>query len=232
MTRVREGKDVYKGCTSKAYKAYKCFRITLYIVLLTLIAFVIRDCVSPSKGTDGSEVVVSRTGETAAASFEEQHGYPEAIPFKQGMTLMPGQIATGTITFTIPRIVATFEQLLDAIEWVESKGDANAVGDNGNAIGAYQLHKIYVDDVNDRLRKIPDNKYSYADRFDKIKSREIVTRYLRYYEHKTPPEEDGHYPFGNMTVQERLARIHNGGPDGWKKSNTLWYWFEVKARLK
>ena len=41
-----------------------------------------------------------------------------------------------------------FEDLMDAIEQVESGGNANAVGDGGAAIGAFQIHKIYVDDVN------------------------------------------------------------------------------------
>ena len=39
----------------------------------------------------------------------------------------------------------TFDDLLDAIEWVESKGDPAAIGDGGDAVGAYQIHKIYVD---------------------------------------------------------------------------------------
>ena len=67
MTAIREGKDIYKGCTEKAYKAYQCFRITLYIVLVALIAFVIKDCASPSNNTD-VEVAVSRTDGTAATS--------------------------------------------------------------------------------------------------------------------------------------------------------------------
>ena len=47
----------------------------------------------------------------------------------------------------------TFEDLLDAIEWVESKGYPNAIGDGGKAAGDFQIHKIYVDDVN-RILKI------------------------------------------------------------------------------
>ena len=130
----------------------------------------------------------------------------------------------------------TFEDLLDAIEWVESKGDANAMGDNGAAIGAYQIHKIYVDDVN-RIRLINAGgekklclTYNYEDRWSKRLSRGMVATYLLYYEGQTPTDL-GRYPFGNMSWQERLARIHNGGPDGWKKESTKPYWEKVKARM-
>ena len=47
---------------------------------------------------------------------------------------------------------ATFEDLLDAIESVESGGNANAVGDNNRAVGSFQIWKIYVDDVNRIIR--------------------------------------------------------------------------------
>ena len=56
-----------------------------------------------------------------------------------------------------PVVRHTFDDLLDAIEWVESKGDANAIGDGGE-LGPYQLKKIYVDDVN-RIRKMQMTKY-------------------------------------------------------------------------
>ena len=148
--------------------------------------------------------------------------------------------------------IPTFYDLLDAIEWVESRGDANAMGDwvtlgviryteanepilakEAWAIGAYQIHKIYVDDVNRIMEKTwitPPVFFSYNDRWNKYQSREMVLTYLRYYEGQTPTDL-GAYPFGNMSWQERLARIHNGGPDGWKKESTKPYWEKVKARM-
>lgn len=122
----------------------------------------------------------------------------------------------------LDRISLTTNDLLDAIEWVESKGDADAVGEDGE-IGAYQITKQYVDDVN---RIIIDNRwriatFSYKDRSDKVKSREMVKIYIEYW--------------GGMYMDswklEKYARIHNGGPDGWKKESTLPYWEKVKARL-
>lgn len=112
-----------------------------------------------------------------------------------------------------------FEHLLDAIEWVESKGNINAIGDNGKAVGCMQIHKIYVDDVN---RILGRNKYTYANRKNRDKSREMVKIYLTYYASK----------IGRKPTYEDMARIHNGGPNGYKKLKTLWYWFKVKARLK
>ena len=107
----------------------------------------------------------------------------------------------------------TFENLLDAIEQVES-GGKNAVGDGGKAFGAYQIHKIYVDDVN----RISKKNYSYADRNCKKKSREMVTIYLK------------HYGKGKSLID--MARIHNGGPRGHKKKCTVKYGEKVKKALR
>jgi len=106
----------------------------------------------------------------------------------------------------------TFNDLLDAIEWVESGGDSNVVGDNGNAVGSFQIWKIYVRDVN---RILGYDKYTYEDRWDKDKSREMVTVYLNNY---------------GGTFEE-MARKHNGGPGGHKKEATKQYWIKVRNYL-
>jgi len=107
----------------------------------------------------------------------------------------------------------SFEDLLDAIEFVESGGNASAIGDNGNAVGSFQIWKIYVDDVN-RIRG--NDKYSYTDRLDRSKSRDMATIYLNHY---------------GGTFEE-MARKFNGGPNGHKKEATLKYWVKVKERLE
>ncbi len=116
----------------------------------------------------------------------------------------------------------SFDDLLDAIEWVESRGDANAIGDNGRAVGAYQIHKIFVDDLN-RIYKLQHNdKYSsclqwrYYHRENKVCSRIIARDYLRYY---------------GGTIED-MARKFNGGPNGHKKESTKSYWLKVKARME
>ncbi len=142
----------------------------------------------------------------------------------------------------------SFDDLLDAIEWVESKGNANAVGDIGKAIGAYQIHKIYVDDVN-RIIALwgLDKQFTYNDRWDKNKSRSMTEIYTLYWckYHLVDIWQLG------MSNNEANTRIHNTGPDGWRNEpqwfvrnrgytleqaekkirNAKAYWLKVKERL-
>ena len=136
---------------------------------------------------------------------------------------------TSTAQAELPQSPAqSFEDLLDAIEWVESRGDSNAIGDGGNAIGAYQIWKIYVDDVNNINTFGP--KYSYEDRWNRNKSRAMTKTYLYWYIRFTK----GIYnkkPEWDNRKWEYMARIHNGGPNGWKKESTEKYWLKIKNYL-
>ena len=109
----------------------------------------------------------------------------------------------------------------DAIKEVESGGDCKAIGDNGKAVGAYQIHETYVKDAN----RISGKSYTLEDRYDEKKSLEIVkivtTYYGNYYKKKT----------GKEVTPEIIARIHNGGASGWNKSSTISYWNKVKSKL-
>lgn len=124
----------------------------------------------------------------------------------------------------------TFEDLLDAIEYVESGGDPKAVGDNGNAVGSFQIWKIYVDDVNRIGRINHKDKYSnptqwkYHHRESQVCSRWIVRDYLKHYATKKR--------IGREPTFEDMARIHNGGPNGWKKESTKSYWEKVKRAIE
>ena len=106
------------------------------------------------------------------------------------------------------------ERLLDAIRQVESSGGKYTVGDGGKAVGAYQLHKIYVDDVN----RIAKTKYTYIDRMNEAKSRQMVRLYLAHY--------------GKGLTLLDMARIHNGGPRGHKKDSTIGYAFKIERAMK
>ena len=123
--------------------------------------------------------------------------------------------------------------LMNAICQVESKGKANAKGDYSRktkeyrAIGAFQLWKCYVNDVNNILKnKGSKKRYTYNDRYDYRKSYEMVVIYLNHYgkvyEKKT----------GKKATYEVLSRIHNGGPNGYKKEATIKYWNKVNAKMK
>ena len=113
-------------------------------------------------------------------------------------------------------------ELLNAIACIESNCDDAAVGDGGEAVGRYQIHKIYVDDVN----RIAGTSYSYDDRYDPVKSKQMVIIYLTHY---------GDFytrVTGKTPTAEVLARIHNGGPYGYRKKETTKYWNKVKKRIR
>lgn len=112
-------------------------------------------------------------------------------------------------------------KLLDAIAQVESNNNADAIGDSGRSVGAYQLQEVYVDDVN----RIAGTSYHYEDRFDIEKSRKMVRIYLTYWGEKYVEV------IGKPATEQILARIHNGGPQGWSKFSTVCYWNKVKKQL-
>lgn len=97
------------------------------------------------------------------------------------------------------------ERLLDAIAQVESKKHSNTVGDRGLAIGMFQLHSGYWRDGVRILRV----KWDYSLAFRPEESRRVVKAYLL------------HYGRGKSLLD--MARIHNGGPKGYKKKATLPY---------
>jgi soluble lytic murein transglycosylase-like protein len=105
--------------------------------------------------------------------------------------------------------------LLNAIRQVESGGNDNAVGDAGKAIGPYQIHKVYWQDAVEHDKSLGG---TYQDCYDPEYARRVVIAYLSRYAPK------------NATAQD-LARIHNGGPKGYKKTATVKYWNKVKKEL-
>ena len=149
---------------------------------------------------------------------------------------MKSVFAAIAIVFTINVMaVEVPEKLLDAIATVESNNDDKAIGDKGRAIGRFQIWKTYVDEVNRICRLKKNGKtFSYEDRKDAVKSREMVCIYLefwgRQYERNT----------GKKATLEVLAKIHNGHAF-WKRSNTkkneqyfknlASYWIKVSREL-
>jgi len=105
--------------------------------------------------------------------------------------------------------------LYAAIAQVES--DRGATSAN-----VYQLRNIYVDDVN---RIIGSFVYSYPQIQSRGKSEGMMYVYWNHwgihYQKKT----------GKPVTMEVLARIHNGGPLGWKKPETIPYWIRVATVL-
>ena len=113
-------------------------------------------------------------------------------------------------------------QLLPLLIQIESSGNDKAIGDKGLARGCLQIHRGYWQDGCERLKV--DWNYEEGS-FDRVKSIKVAYAYLvRYgkaYEKLT----------GKKATPEVLARIHNGGPLGWKKDATKKYWLKVKKLL-
>ncbi len=113
-------------------------------------------------------------------------------------------------------------KLIPILMIIESGGNCEKVGDNGQAIGCLQIHKCIIDDLNCLTGyKI----YNYEDRWDKEKSIMMCRVYLEYYGRKYEKET------GKKATMKVLSALWNGGPHGWKKKSTEKYWMKVKTEL-
>jgi hypothetical protein len=110
--------------------------------------------------------------------------------------------------------------LLTAIEQVESGGNAFAVGDSGKAIGILQIHQCVLDDIN----RANGMKFRHYAMRDPHLSRIVFYRYIELWATEAR--------IGRAVTDEDMARIWNGGPDGWKKESTLVYWHKVKIQME
>lgn len=120
--------------------------------------------------------------------------------------------------FAGPRPPALTDALLDAIRFVESTDDPNVKdGDNGKAIGMYQIWKAYWIDACEYDPSLKAGKYEDC-RTDEKYARRVVIAYLSRY--------------GKGKSAKDLARIHNGGPRGHRKDATLEYWSKVEDAME
>ena len=109
---------------------------------------------------------------------------------------------------------ANMDDLLNAIEQIESGGNSNAVGDNGKAVGAYQIWPIMVKEVNRILGK---DRYCLKDRLDRNKSREMCRIFLMNCKK-------------GLSLPD-LGRCWNGSYDGYKKESTKKYGEKIRKIL-
>ena len=109
--------------------------------------------------------------------------------------------------------------VLAAIRIVESNDNPDAVGDGGYSIGCYQIQKCYWLDA----KEFSDLDGTYLDCYN----RGYADRTVRCYMDRYATERR----LGREVTQEDIARIHNGGPNGYKKKATLKYWEKVKKEL-
>ncbi len=112
--------------------------------------------------------------------------------------------------------------LKEAIIQTESEGYADAVGDNGNAYGIFQIWDSYMEDA------LPDHKAIECLGNTTISEQAFDAYMARY----ATPEL-----LGRPVTDEDIARIHNAGPNGWKKdgssldANASEYWKKVQLHM-
>ena len=124
----------------------------------------------------------------------------------------------------------TWRSTLDAIRQVETggcpKGGIGTKGDRGNALGPYQIWKIYHTDAAERDKPLTDYRRCLTSR---SYSERVVKAYMtRYCGAAVRRLVQG---TGTLADVERVARVHNGGPRGHKKKATLAYWAKVKQEV-
>lgn len=113
---------------------------------------------------------------------------------------------------------AQSDALLDAIRRVETGGckdPSAAVGDNGKAIGPYQIHRAYWQDAVEHS----GIGGTYADCRDEAYARKVVRAYMARYAPKGASDEV-------------FSRIHNGGHNGDRKAATKAYWAKVQKEMR
>jgi len=118
----------------------------------------------------------------------------------------------------------SLDAIMDAIQQVENPmRDPEAVGDQhliNKAYGLYQIRKPYLDDVNriagvDLVNRMwGKDSLTLEDMKDEAKARWSTSVYLKHY-------GDRYATIAGIPADNEVyARIHNGGPNGWKKAST------------
>ncbi len=109
------------------------------------------------------------------------------------------------------------ERIINALIMIESSGNDNAHCKSEDAVGALQIRRTMVKDVNRILkRRGHEVRYEFKDRWCRQKSIEMFNIYRDYY---------------NLNTPEEIARCWNGGPKGIYKPATVAYWNKVKNHL-
>jgi hypothetical protein len=113
------------------------------------------------------------------------------------------------------------DDLINALIYVESRGNDSAIGDrhlNQPSVGVLQIRPIMVREVNRICKKIGSHqRFTLKDRFDRDKSIHMFLIWKEFY-HK-----DSNF--------EAIARSWNGGIRGYLNPRTEKYWKKVEQQL-
>jgi len=111
------------------------------------------------------------------------------------------------------------DPLINALIMVESSGNDSAYNAMEDAVGCLQIRPIMVREVNRILRKQDDpRRFKMKDRWDRDKSLEMFDIWQAFHH--------------SNSDHEKIARNWNGGPKGWKKESTAYYWEKVQKHLE
>lgn len=116
-----------------------------------------------------------------------------------------------TSSMGVVRSIPKKDNLVEAIIWVESRGDTLAYNKSEEALGCLQVRPIMLREVN---RILGYNKFKLSDRTSRNKSIEMFNVIRGYI---------------NNPTDERIARTWNGGYN--YGESTLKYWNKVKEKL-
>eukprot|EP00831_Metopus_contortus_P016385 TRINITY_DN16868_c0_g1_i1.p1 TRINITY_DN16868_c0_g1~~TRINITY_DN16868_c0_g1_i1.p1 ORF type:complete len:142 (-),score=21.07 TRINITY_DN16868_c0_g1_i1:192-617(-) len=110
------------------------------------------------------------------------------------------------------------EDFYKALHMVESSGSLSPpAGDGGRSIGPFQIMKVYHLDSN--------ISEPYEKVMDLSTAKKCLDGYMNRY-------SDTWSNSMSLSDVEKCARIHNGGPSGYKKSVTEGYWSRFKSYLQ
>jgi hypothetical protein len=101
--------------------------------------------------------------------------------------------------------------IIAALIAIESSGNDLAIGDGGKAIGPLQIHREVVQDVN----RITGKRYDWQRMTNRLEASQVCSAYLTHYATEKR--------LGRQPRPEDMARIWNGGPNGFKKKATDGY---------
>ncbi len=110
--------------------------------------------------------------------------------------------------------------LVSALIMVESSGNTNAISPEGKEYGPLQISAAYLADANE----YEGTEYTLQDMHNPVRAIRVFHSYMERY-----ASED---TLGRAPTYEDMARVHNGGPYGYKKESTLKYWKKVQAALQ
>jgi hypothetical protein len=111
------------------------------------------------------------------------------------------------ITITV-LLLAAFTQakpdlnhIVKVLRQIESHNEPSAIGDNGKAFGVLQIHKIYVQEVNNRF----GTTYTHKEMFQENCAEEVFFLYMEF------AIERFERKYKRPVAEQDVVRMHNGG---------------------